>query len=361
MHHSKFIFIFFRILIIIFLFNSCKEKQNKNYHFGAYYFDGWSGTYPEHLTQLLKDSFPEREPKWGWKTSTQTIIDSQILEANKVGITFFNFCWYLNKNKKYKEEPLNNALYFYKKSKYRNKIQHCLLVANHKDFEIEKSDWDMVCNAWIELFKDENYLRINEKPIIFFFSQYYFLKNFGSPEEIKKHLTVLKEKAKAAGLNGVEIAICTSTLEIDIKTAEACGFDILSGYNYFYVGLQKNENRKVPIETLQKEEIKTWDLISQKTRKPYIPLITLNWDPRPWTNKNNKFDSSPYYVGFSLNSVNNSIKNCITWMNKNEEEITKEKVALIYAWNEYGEGAYLTPTKSGFNPSLGMQKIIKKR
>lgn len=34
-----------------------------------------------------------------------------------------------------------------------------------------------------------------------------------------------------------------------------------------------------------------------------------------------------------------------TWMDNNPETTTEERLVLLYAWNEYGEGGYLAPTK----------------
>lgn len=45
---------------------------------GAYYFDGWTeGSH--HITESLKNDFRDREPIWGWVTSTQPIVDAQRL------------------------------------------------------------------------------------------------------------------------------------------------------------------------------------------------------------------------------------------------------------------------------------------
>lgn len=347
-------------IVIASLFTVIKDKK-QDYIVGAYYFDGWTGAYSNHITNKLIDSFQHREPKWGWRTSTQKIIDEQIIEAQKAGISFFNFCWYLNSKKDFKNEPLNNALYLYKKSRHKSKIKHCLLIANHQGFEIEKVDWEIVCDEWVELFKDETYLRINQKPVIFFFSLNSFIKNFGSPFEIKSKLEYLRNKAKTGGLKGVEIAICIGPNKQDINIVDSCGFDILSGYNYHYEGFKDERDQQVPIEKLQKTELKAWDFIAKESKKPYIPVTTLNWDPRPWSNKYNQYESAPYYVGFSFNSIIKSLKNCINWMSINKDEVTNEKVALIYAWNEYGEGAWLTPNKEGFNPCLAIRKVLKQK
>jgi hypothetical protein len=44
---------------------------------GAYYFDGWTGQ-TNHITQLLRTEFAEREPVWGWKDDTVAIMQQQI-------------------------------------------------------------------------------------------------------------------------------------------------------------------------------------------------------------------------------------------------------------------------------------------
>jgi hypothetical protein len=45
-------------------------------------------------------------------------------------------------------------------------------------------------------------------------------------------------------------------------------------------------------------------------------------------------------------------------MSQNSGAVTKEPILLIYAWNEYGEGAYLTPTKDGTSYLKGLKKAI---
>ena len=44
----------------------------------------------------------------------------------------------------------------------------------------------------------------------------------------------------------------------------------------------------------------------------------------------------------------------------NPEKTPKEKIALLYAWNEYGEGARLTPSITAKdNPLNGIKKGLK--
>jgi hypothetical protein len=44
-------------------------------------------------------------------------------------------------------------------------------------------------------------------------------------------------------------------------------------------------------------------------------------------------------------------------MDNNPAKTTKERIVLIYAWNELGEGGYLVPTKD--DPNAAKLKMIK--
>ena len=72
------------LLVAVFFISSTAESNftgHKNVEItaspnqlGAYYFDGWSGI-TFHITEHLKKNYPEREPTWGWVTSTKEIVD----------------------------------------------------------------------------------------------------------------------------------------------------------------------------------------------------------------------------------------------------------------------------------------------
>ena len=38
------------------------------------------------------------------------------------------------------------------------------------------------------------------------------------------------------------------------------------------------------------------------------------------------------------------VQDAITWMNNHPSKTTAEKIMMLYAWNEYGEGGYIAPT-----------------
>ncbi|AMP99030.1 hypothetical protein AY601_2129 [Pedobacter cryoconitis] len=339
---------------------SLKEKPAADIKLGAYYFDGWTGKYAQHISPKLMNSFANRKPKWGWITSSQNVVDQQITAASNAGLSFFSFCWYYSGKDKYKTEPLNNALKYFQKSALSSKMEYCLMVANHKGFEIGTADWSTVQAEWVRQFKTPNYLKVNGKPLLIMFSVANLVKDLGSADAVKSAFQDLKAAATASGLNGVTMAACISGDPQSIKQAEDCGFDVLTGYNQHSAGFTA-KTTQIPIDSMRTAEKRLWNKVAKISDLPYIPVSTLNWDPRPWSAPNNAYDTAPYFVGYSEKSVYNSVTGMLTWMHKNTAHTTKENIALLYAWNENGEGAYLTPSAKGPNFLRGLQKALTKQ
>ena len=348
---SLFVLAFFSISFSI----SCSAQ--KKVQIGAYYFDGWTGTYSNHITSALKTKFADREPVWGWLNSSQKSIDEQINEAANAGLSFFSFCWFYHGKDKYQKEPLNNAFNYYLRSSQKKKLDFCLTVTNHQYSEIGPKDWPDLIPIWISYFKDPSYLRVSGKPLLIFYEYASLIKHFQTKERLKQAMDELRAAAKQAGLPGVSIALCA--LPTNAALAAETGFDIVTGYNYHTLALNEG-TREIPISALQKKEEQFWNSFPKNTSVKYIPVSTLGWDPRPWANSANSYATAPFYKDFSVESVRRSVEGCIRWIKKNPRS-SIDGVALLYAWNEIGEGAWLTSGKNGFRPLDGVKKALKKK
>lgn len=346
----------FFIIVLFFLYGGTSCSAQKKVQIGAYYFDGWTGKYPNHITPSLVENYKDREPKWGWKTSTQEFVDQQILLAADAGLDFFNFCWYYHGASLYKTEALNQALRFYKNSSNKRKLRYCLTVVNHQGSEIGPKDWPVLTGEWIEQFKDPAYQKVDGKPYLAFYDLRSLINHFGSIENLKKAVDSLKQEVKKAGLPGVNLAAMAGPN--DFSVLESCGFDVGTLYNGHPLGFQQGMV-KTPIEFLQKAELNFWNQMPANHSVKFIPVCTLGWDPRPWANEANGYDHTPYYTGYSIKSIEKSVRTAISWVNRNRSKTTQDKIVMLYAWNENGEGAWLTPGKSGFNPLKGVQKAAK--
>jgi hypothetical protein len=342
------------LAILILQFFRCEVYSQTKVKIGAYYFDGWRSNRSVHLTPSLVRDFPSREPKWGWVTSTQAIVDEQIKVAAHDGLSFFNFCWFYKRGG---DHPLNSALNFYLSSPNRSQLEFSVLISNHAGYEIGPANWSDFQGRMIRLFQQPTYLKSNNKPLITFFSLQTLIKQFGSTQKVAAALRKFRLEAVRQGLAGITIACCVPNDLKYIRRAEECGFDILTGYNYHDVGLY-GQSENVPIEKMMAVERKIWSSFKTLSSLKYMPVSTLNWDPRPWANSQNRYAEMPYFTGYSKKSVKNSVQGCAEWLLKNGDVTTADKIGLLYAWNEYGEGAYLTPTKNGDSFSSGILEAL---
>jgi len=331
-----------------------KEDQNTKIVLGAYYFDGWASDKPDHLTPKLRDSFPDRKPKWGWVTSTPDVIKDQVDLAAAAGLSFFSFCWYYpayNK-KNFTKDPLNHALSLYLAAPNKSRLQFCLMVANHAGQDIGPDDWPAVTDEWVRLMQDPSYLKVAGKPYLSFFDIKSLIRLFGSKDAVRSALDQLRNKA---GQKGATIAACVSPNVKAVQDAKDCGFDMVTGYNYPDPAY-KDSRKEHYVDSLAGFGNWIWNQFS-KWDLPYIPVATLNWDPRPWANGTNFYSRSVRYTGYSSASVYRSIKALRSWISRNEAHTSPEHIALLYAWNEYGEGAWLTPS---VNDTLHLLSGVKK-
>lgn len=316
---------------------------------GAYYFDGWTGK-TFHITERLKTEFADREPVWGWQDNTREIMEQQIDFAANAGLSFWSFCWYWPE-KGGPQNPLNDALALYLTANNRARMQFCLLVANHSGYRIGPKDWPAVCAAWIPLLKQPTHLLVDGKPLLIFFSPGELLKAFGTPEAVKTAFDQLRADAKAAGLPGVSIAACARLGKesggSDPDQLNACGFDVLTGYNYAGAGKTKPEVKEQAFANMIPGQQAIWNRFAEGTKLPYIPLVSVGWDKRPWEAKDlPEAKRSHYYADRTPALVEELISKAIAWVKANRSHATAEQLILLYAWNENGEGGFLTPTKA---------------
>ncbi len=335
---------------------------------GAYYFGGWSGTcysykgtpetawakdMPTHVTKSLITEFAGREPIWGWREDTQEIMEQQIDLASGNGIAYFSFCWYWQNDKGpinvsgIVNKSANLPLYLFMNAKNNTKMEFCLLVANHSGAEIVGTDaWKQAADFWINhYFKHPRYLKYEGKPVIMIFSP------AGAD---KDGLVYMQKAAKEAGYPGVLVAGCGNcTIEN--------GFQAQTRYNTKPSG-GLNLTDIYPYQLLSNWNISVWNSVNLPNMQ-YIPCLTAGWDRRPWeaTNGDGLGAGSTVSVHFDRGTpaeFEQYVKSLADWMDANPNKITKDKLAIIYAWNENGEGAWLMPTKD--DPEGAYLKAIRK-
>lgn len=340
-------------------------KKEKPATIGVYYFDGWSGqsgrtkpggtwenepwakNAPTHLTKRFVEEFPEREPIWGWRDDSQEIMERQIDLAAENGVDFFLFCWYWRDTKgpinvdAIKKDPLHTSMELYLKAKNKHKVKFALLVANHGGAEIiGTKNWQEAVSFWSQYFKDPQYVQADGKPLVVLFGT-------GDDAINNEQLAAMQATAKAQGLaNGISIAGCGGGARQKSGFTHTTHYNVIPGYAS---GSEEHKFQEV-VDATKAQWIGT-------EQQPYIPLLTSGWDKRPWEGPEGLGQKEGwYYPDSSPEQFKNFLKDAIQWMDDNPTKTTKERLVLIYAWNELGEGGFLVPTK-GDKKAAKLKKI----
>ena len=248
---------------------------------------------------------------------------SRLSYAADHDISFWAFDWYYPEVPE-KQSPLNNALGLFLKRRIAGRMKFCLLVANHQGFRIGPKDWDACCQIWIDLFRQPTHLRVNDRPLLIFFSPEELQTAFGGAEGVRKAFEALQAKAREAGLPGVTIAACTSAGEH--PELVKAGYSILTGYNYSNSWMDGGGGK--PFQTLIDANRGILDQFAKTTPLPYVPVITIGWDRRPWEQGVYPAEKmSGWYTGRTPALVEEFVRLGVQWVNEHADKATAEKAS----------------------------------
>lgn len=304
---------------------------------GAYYFDGWAGRHkdadkaewaknaPTHLTERMLKEFPDREPAWGWRDDSLQAMERQIDLAADHGLAFFAFDWYFqDKEEDVRTNPLHTGLELFLKASNNGRMKFCLLVANHAPFEIRGEEaWKKAAAYWLPYLTHKRHLTVGGKPLLVIF-------NSGGGD--KAGFAHLQEAAREAGLPGVAIAACGGGRR-ELGYTHATHYNVVKGWEK---GLEEHKYQE-----LVQDHQAAW---RGSPEQPYIPCLIAGWDRRPWE-EGPGAKTCRYYPDRTPQAFGAHVKAAIDWMDKHPDETPAERIAVVCAWNELGEGSYIAPTK----------------
>jgi hypothetical protein len=228
------------------------------------------------------------------------------------------------------------------KAKNKSKVQFCLLVANHQGAEIVgNNNWMDAVNYWMPYFKDPQYVTVDGKPLVVLFGT-------GDDAINNEQIEKMQQTAIKGGLkNGLSIAGCGGANVRRKEFTHSTHYNLTSGYS--------SGSAEKPYQLLIDNAKPQW---SGTEAQPYIPVLNSGWDKRPWEGPTGSNTVEGwYFTGDTPELFQSFLRDAITWLDVNPTKTTKERIVLIYAWNELGEGGYLVPTKG--DPEAAKLKKIK--
>ena len=190
----------------------------------------------------LAENFPDRTPLMGYyDEENPEVCDWEIKWAVEHGINCFIYCWYRNFDNTGKTVTVNDlrcghglheALFNAKYQKYM-KFAIMFEASPRWGGTDEKDMLENLMPFWMEnYFKRDNYLLIDNKPVLFVYQQERLQAEcFKSAESQKKTFDSCREYAKKCGFDGMVFAVCsTAGGNIDNENAVSRGFDFRFGY-----------------------------------------------------------------------------------------------------------------------------------
>jgi len=340
----------FSMLILFLCFSD--NLPATDYQIGVYYFPGWNSRseYWNDLMGLSGSRSPgkawlDREPLrgFGYPEESEKIAEQNIEWASNSSISFFAYDWYWDGRKTYLNHAINNHL----KSKNKHKMKFCVLWANHSNIPESLEDFTGMVQYWIDNYlKDSQYLTVSGKPVVIVFSPQQLRDNAKRIKMTTKELfTIARDMAVRSGLNGIYFVGATQANSYWVNNyLPTNSYDAITAYNYHsadfdgqYTG---NERPSESFDELLSGYKKQWSWIQKNSKLPYIVPMSAGWDRRPWGGSrvlsHDRSGSDPTTFKEMLVAGRDTI--C-------KDPNHSLKMGIIYAWNEFGEGAYIEPTK----------------
>ncbi len=337
------------ITVVAYYFpNYHEDKRNAEYHG-----DGWTEW------ELVKEAQPRfadhhqpNVPAWGYTDEADPLQMAQKIDAAvDHGIDVFLFDWYMYEDGPFLERALNEG---FLKSDNCERIQFALMWANHDWIDIHPykkgtphkllyggkvspERYDEICDLLIEdYFKKPNYWKIDGKAYFSIYDIQRFIEGFGSVEATKAGMDRMREKAVAAGLEGIHWNLVSwDETILPVEDAPKNNAELVSklGFNsvtsYVWIHHVILPETTTDYNYVRDAYFKYWEDAKQKFDVPFYPNVTMGWDATPRCDLSSEWENVGYPFMNTLG--NNTPENF-----KKALQITKDKLVTIWTLTDQG-------------------------
>ena len=327
----------------------------------AHYYAAWKkGAAGLHNGFEDLHDFPDRTPLMGYyDEENPEVCDWEIKWALEHGINCFIYCWYrklANMGKPVTLEDLrcphgvHEALFH---ARYGNQMKFAIMFENSPRWGTTDGE-DLLENLmpfWMETyFKRDNYLKIDNKPVLFTFWQQRLSEVFPNPQDQKRAFDACREYARGQGFDGMVFGCADFSAEPEhVRQMRERGYDFCFGYSAGYLPQQdfppEQENIAGQLQAIQ----------TRLSSDPMHQLATAScfWDPTPrfsqhWIDMGYTFHlSKRWYV--SPEGFREVLRRTKAMTDALPDGAWAKKILMIDNWNEWDEGHFVAPSlKFGF-------------
>ncbi|MBU5455562.1 glycosyltransferase WbsX family protein [Caproiciproducens sp. MSJ-32] len=342
------------------------EENNKWWGKG---FTEWTNT--KKSIQLFKGHYQPREPL---NDFYYNLLDPKTREwqaelAKKYGIYGFCYYHYWFKGKKLLEKPAEEIL------KLKSpKLPFCFSWANEpwtrawdgREKEVlmpqdygDKNDWVEHFNYLLPFFKDERYIKIDNKPM-------FLIYRSASIPCCDEMIELWNDFAVKNGFNGIYFIKTLNSFEIDTKNKNFNAqvefepmFTLVHDYGVSKKIIRKMKSllrNSINFKNYLFLNIEDYDYVWQRIikRKRNYQLTTYLGAFVDWDNSPRKGTKATIFKGSNPEKFKNYFKEQVKKSKQNGTEFL-----FINAWNEWAEGTYLEPDKKyGFAYLEAIKEVL---
>jgi hypothetical protein len=191
--------------------------------------------------------------------------------------------------------------------------------------------------------KHPSYLRVGGRPVFKVHgADFFFNQNGRDPARVAKRIETLRRIARESGLP--ELLVSTGVGAGGVASGPIVApYDFLT--TYMEMPNPPPQDKLYPYEDLLRYAEQGWDRYARQSPKPYVPYVPAGWDPRPWKDPRPSFEfpNREQWLGAlrRVKSALDSYPNLGVPLGNGQ----RQKMLLIYAWNEFGEGGIVAPTR----------------
>jgi hypothetical protein len=299
---------------------------------GAFYFPGWARAdrwycmlaNPKVMHPLL-GYYREGDPE---------VADWHIQWAASHGVGFFAFDYYTHNG----SQMLESALDAFLRSRFVDRVGFCLNWCNHAPASTMTAEHlaefaDLVIPKYLT---HPSYVRIGGKPLVIILSGYSFVKTLGV-EGARRAFADFDARCRAAGLPGVHLVSCEGEILGGSAATDTLDAGVRSFclYNYPYIGtdmIGPGRFLEASYADMMDKGEGLWKHWKAITGGRFWPTVMPGWDRRPWLRDNDilRTGSTPELFRQALVRA--------------RDHVNGDRIVMIEAWNEWGEGSVLEPS-----------------
>ncbi|MCI9143169.1 MAG: hypothetical protein HFH87_11210, partial [Lachnospiraceae bacterium] len=296
----------------------------------------------EHFGYDWLTDWEDRTPVLGYYDEMRPeAADWELKYKIEHGIDFELFCWYRpweGQGEPVKMARNSRALHDgYMNAEYSDRMDFAITWecgSGGHDLEDFKKN---IVPYWVEqYFKDDRYLKVENKPLVGMYNISRLKGYFGGSEGVKEAVAYLRQACVEAGFDGAYIIMCNDGLTANAAEIAQAGFDGQYAYTW------GSDSYTVTKQTMGMEAVQNAVEGVGLAEKGVVPTASVGFWDKAWDRNDGAFCTVEQF------------QTVLEWIRDfMKEELDPDsigsKMLLLDNWNEFSEGHFIMPSSlAGF-------------